>query len=149
MSKAAFFQTRGYREPWRLAFVVGLPLGGLVAAVLGGAFAPGLAYGQLDALTGGSVAAKAGSPRWARGSWWRSSRWRGSWSARTSTARSARAPARRRQGRLAPRPRPDPRPEGARVPGGERAANAALARAGDFASPVVLNWAAVGLLQER
>jgi uncharacterized protein len=59
VSKAAFFQTREYREPWRLAFIVGLPLGGLLAAVLAGTFAPDLAYGQLDALTGGSLVAKA------------------------------------------------------------------------------------------
>jgi hypothetical protein len=58
-TKAAFFQTREYREPWRLAFVVGLPLGGLVSAVLAGAFPAGLAYGQLDALTGGSLGIKA------------------------------------------------------------------------------------------
>jgi hypothetical protein len=35
-SPLAFFRAREYGERWRLAFIVGLPLGGLVAAWLGG-----------------------------------------------------------------------------------------------------------------
>jgi hypothetical protein len=58
-SRLAFFRAREYGEGWRLAFVVGLPLGGLVAAWLGGRLAPTLAFGLLDGLTGSSLAAKA------------------------------------------------------------------------------------------
>ncbi len=59
-SRLAFFDAREYRESWRLWFVVGLPIGGFAAALLAGGFAPSFAYGQLDALTRGSVAAKGG-----------------------------------------------------------------------------------------
>src|SRR5437660_6744854 len=59
-SRLPFFRQRQFHEPWRVWFVAGLPLGGLAAAALGGWFAPGLAYGSLDALTGGSLAARAG-----------------------------------------------------------------------------------------
>ena len=55
----SFFRAKEYGEPWRLAFVVGLPLGGLIAAWLAGQLSPTLAFGQLDRLTHGSVAAKA------------------------------------------------------------------------------------------
>jgi uncharacterized protein len=58
-SRASFFRAREYQEPWRLAFVIGLPLGGLIASVLAGSFSPTSAFGQLDVLTGGSAAAKA------------------------------------------------------------------------------------------
>ena len=58
-SRLSFFRTREFGERWRLALVVGLPLGGLLAAWLGGRLTPTLAFGQLDALTHGSVAAKA------------------------------------------------------------------------------------------
>ena len=58
-SRAPFFQAKEYGERWRLAFIVGLPIGGFIAAWLAGRFAPTLAFGQLDALTHGSVAAKA------------------------------------------------------------------------------------------
>jgi hypothetical protein len=57
-SRAAFFRAREYGERWRLAFVAGLPLGGVVAALLAGALTPTLAYGHLDVLTGGSLAGK-------------------------------------------------------------------------------------------
>jgi uncharacterized protein len=60
VSRASFFRAREYGEGWRLAFVVGLPVGGLGAAALGGYLTPTLAFGMLDSLTGGSVAAKAG-----------------------------------------------------------------------------------------
>ncbi len=59
-SRLSFFRQRQFHEWWRVWFVAGLPLGGLAAAALGGWFAPGLHYGSLDALTGGSLAAKAG-----------------------------------------------------------------------------------------
>jgi uncharacterized protein len=55
-----FFRHRQFHEAWRVWFVAGLPLGGLAAAALGGWFAPSLAYGSLDILTGGSLAARAG-----------------------------------------------------------------------------------------
>jgi uncharacterized membrane protein YedE/YeeE len=58
-SRSAFFRAREYHEPWRLAFIVGLPLGGLAAGALAGTFTPTLAYGQLDVLLGGSLAGKA------------------------------------------------------------------------------------------
>jgi uncharacterized protein len=59
-SRLSFFRHRQFHESWRVWFVAGLPLGGLAAAALGGRFAPSLAYGSLDALTGGSLAMKAG-----------------------------------------------------------------------------------------
>jgi len=59
-SQLSFFKARPFRERWRVWFIVGLPLGGVVASVLAGTFSPTLAYGQLDALTHGSLAAKAG-----------------------------------------------------------------------------------------
>jgi uncharacterized protein len=58
-SRLSFFRAKEYDERWRLAFVVGLPLGGLIAAWLAGQLSPTLAFGQLDRLTHGSVAAKA------------------------------------------------------------------------------------------
>lgn len=59
-SGLSFFRAKEYHESWRLWFILGLPIGGLAAAVLGGSFAPGLAYGSLDVLTGGSLPAKVG-----------------------------------------------------------------------------------------
>jgi uncharacterized membrane protein YedE/YeeE len=59
-SRLPFFRAREFQERWRLWFIAGLPLGGVLAAVLAGTFGPTLAYGQLDALTGGSLAARAG-----------------------------------------------------------------------------------------
>jgi uncharacterized protein len=77
-SRLAFFRAPEYRERWRLAFVVGLPIGGVLAGLLAGRWAPTLGWGQLDVLTGGSLGAKAGvliaggmligaGTRWARG----------------------------------------------------------------------------------
>jgi uncharacterized membrane protein YedE/YeeE len=59
-SRLSFFHAGEFRETWRVWFILGLPLGGLVAAGLGGGFAPTLAYGRLDALVHGSLLAKAG-----------------------------------------------------------------------------------------
>jgi hypothetical protein len=59
-SRLAFFRAPQFHERWRLWFVAGLPVGGLLAALLGGGFAPSFAYGMLDTLTGGAVPAKAG-----------------------------------------------------------------------------------------
>jgi hypothetical protein len=59
-SRLSFFQATQFHERWRLWFIVGLPLGGLAASVLAGGFAPSFAYGGLDALTAGSLPAKAG-----------------------------------------------------------------------------------------
>jgi uncharacterized membrane protein YedE/YeeE len=58
-SHLPFFGAKEYHEGWRIWFIAGLPVGGIVAAVLAGGLAPTLAYGQLDILTGGSLAAKA------------------------------------------------------------------------------------------
>jgi uncharacterized membrane protein YedE/YeeE len=59
-SRAEFFRAPEYHETWRLWFLLGLPLGGLLATVLArGAYVPNLAYGGLDALLDGSLAAKA------------------------------------------------------------------------------------------
>jgi uncharacterized protein len=58
-SRLSFFRASEYGERWRLAFVVGLPFGGLIAAWLGGWLTPTLAFGLLDDLTHGSVTAKA------------------------------------------------------------------------------------------
>lgn len=55
VSRLSFFGTKEYTDRWRLWFVVGLPLGGFAAALLGGQFAPVPAFGALDALTGGST----------------------------------------------------------------------------------------------
>jgi uncharacterized membrane protein YedE/YeeE len=59
-SHLRFFAAKEFHERWRLWFIVGLPIGGLVAAMLAGGFAPSLAYGQLDTLTGGFLPAKGG-----------------------------------------------------------------------------------------
>jgi hypothetical protein len=59
-SRLPFFGAKEYRESWRLWFIVGLPLGGALAAALGGGLTPTLAFGGLDALVGGSLGAKAG-----------------------------------------------------------------------------------------
>lgn len=59
-SRVPFFAAKEYREAWRLWFVLGLPIGGSLAFLLGGRFAPGWAYGGLDALVAGSLPAKAG-----------------------------------------------------------------------------------------
>ena len=58
-SRLSFFRGQEYGERWRLAFVVGLPLGGLVAACLAGQLTPTLAFGMLDGLTRGSLSGKA------------------------------------------------------------------------------------------
>lgn len=58
-SDLPFFSTKEYGERWRLWFIAGLPVGGLLAATLAGTLAPTLAFGRLDVLTGGSVAPKA------------------------------------------------------------------------------------------
>lgn len=57
-SRLTFFRAREFGERWRLWFIAGLPLGGIVAGVLAGTLTATLAYGQLDALTGGSLAVK-------------------------------------------------------------------------------------------
>ncbi len=59
-SRLPFFAAKEFREGWRIWFVAGLPIGGIVAGALAGSLAPTLAYGQLDVLTGGSLPAKAG-----------------------------------------------------------------------------------------
>jgi hypothetical protein len=59
-SRLPFFAAGEYSERWRLWFVLGLPLGGFLAVALAGRFAPGWAYGGLDALVEGSLSAKAG-----------------------------------------------------------------------------------------
>lgn len=59
-SRLSFFRAKEFHESRRVWFVLGLPLGGLVTAAVAGAFAPSLAYGSLDTLTNGSLAAKAG-----------------------------------------------------------------------------------------
>jgi uncharacterized membrane protein YedE/YeeE len=58
-SRASFFAAREYREPWRLAFVVGLPLGGVLAAALAGGWTFTTAFGQLDGLTRDAFGVKA------------------------------------------------------------------------------------------
>lgn len=59
-SRLSFFGAGQFQERWRLWFICGLPLGGVAAGVLAGTFVPTLAYGQLDVLVHGSLAAKAG-----------------------------------------------------------------------------------------
>jgi uncharacterized membrane protein YedE/YeeE len=59
-SRLAFFRAREFGETWRLWFIAGLPLGGLVASLATGDFSPGLGFGTLDVLTRDSLAAKAG-----------------------------------------------------------------------------------------
>jgi uncharacterized membrane protein YedE/YeeE len=58
-SRLTFFQQPEYGGRWRIAFILGLPIGGLVATTLAGPFTPTLAYGGLDALTHGSLGLKA------------------------------------------------------------------------------------------
>jgi hypothetical protein len=57
-SRLPFFQQPEYGGRWRIAFILGLPIGGLVATTLAGPFTPTLAYGALDALTHGSLILK-------------------------------------------------------------------------------------------
>jgi uncharacterized membrane protein YedE/YeeE len=57
-SRLAFFQQPEYAR-WRIAFILGLPVGGLVSTTLAGPFTMTLAYGGLDTLTHGSLALKA------------------------------------------------------------------------------------------
>lgn len=57
-SRLSFFRAREYADTWRLAFVVGIPVGGAVAAVLSGGWTPTLALGGLDALAHGSLSFK-------------------------------------------------------------------------------------------
>jgi uncharacterized membrane protein YedE/YeeE len=59
-SRMSFFSAKEYREGWRLWFVLGLPVGGLLAGLGSGTFVLTTAYGELDALTRGSLLAKAG-----------------------------------------------------------------------------------------
>jgi hypothetical protein len=58
-SRASFFGAREYQERWRLAFVVGLPLGGLVAVALARGWSVTTGFGELDVLTHDSLGAKA------------------------------------------------------------------------------------------
>lgn len=58
-SRAAFFRAREYHERWRLAFVIGLPLGGLVAVALARGFSVTTGFGELDVLTHDSLGMKA------------------------------------------------------------------------------------------
>jgi uncharacterized membrane protein YedE/YeeE len=57
-SRLSFFRQSEFGGRWRIAFILGLPIGGLVAAILAGAFTPTSAYGALDGLTGGSLLLK-------------------------------------------------------------------------------------------
>lgn len=59
-SRLSFFRAKEFGEPWRLWFIAGLPIGGIVAGALAGTLAPTFAYGELDTLTQGSLVAKAG-----------------------------------------------------------------------------------------
>lgn len=59
-SRLSFFRGKEFGQPWRLWFIVGLPVGGVAAALLAGTLALTTGYGQLDALTNGSLVAKAG-----------------------------------------------------------------------------------------
>jgi uncharacterized membrane protein YedE/YeeE len=56
-SRLPFFQQPEFGR-WRIAFILGLPIGGLVATMLAGPFVPTLAYGGLDALTHSSLGLK-------------------------------------------------------------------------------------------
>jgi uncharacterized membrane protein YedE/YeeE len=58
-SRLSFFRAREYGDPWRLAFVVGIPIGGALAAALAGAWTATLALGHLDVLTHGSLPFKS------------------------------------------------------------------------------------------
>ena len=58
-SRAPFFRAREYQEHWRLAFVIGLPLGGFVAVALARGFSVTTSFGGLDVLTGNSIGLKA------------------------------------------------------------------------------------------
>jgi uncharacterized membrane protein YedE/YeeE len=54
-SQLPFFRQPEFGGRWRIAFIAGLPIGGLVAAVMAGGFTLTTAYGTLDVLTRGSI----------------------------------------------------------------------------------------------
>ena len=57
-SRAPFFRAREYQERWRLAFVIGLPLGGFVAVALARGWSVTTGFGELDVLTRDSLGLK-------------------------------------------------------------------------------------------
>ncbi|MFT7581124.1 MAG: putative membrane protein YedE/YeeE [Myxococcota bacterium] len=57
-SKQPFFQTKKYADPvnWRLLFLIGIPLGGLIGLLTsGGSFVPNIDLGLYDAIYPSSV----------------------------------------------------------------------------------------------
>jgi len=59
LSGLPFFRRAPYTDPWRLWFLLGIPLGGLLSALLAGDFDVKTRIALFDALFGTSLAAKA------------------------------------------------------------------------------------------
>jgi len=59
LSGLSFFQARPYTERWRLWFLAGIPLGGLLSAALAGDLALKFRIGLFESLFGDGLGAKA------------------------------------------------------------------------------------------
>lgn len=57
-SRRSFFHSGVYAEPWRLWFVLGIPLGGLASALLTGTAEPRLEIGTFEEIFGAALATK-------------------------------------------------------------------------------------------
>jgi hypothetical protein len=60
ISRSSFFKDRPYGERWRLWFLLGFPLGGLLSAALAGRLQPTFRIGTFETLFGESMLVKAG-----------------------------------------------------------------------------------------
>jgi len=58
--KLAYFQKKPYNETWRLWFMAGLPLGGLLGALLAGPWGVTTAMGLFDTAISSSLVVKIG-----------------------------------------------------------------------------------------
>jgi hypothetical protein len=59
VSGLPFFKKKPFSERWRLWFLAGLPLGGLLSAALSGDLRPKFHIGQFETVFGGDPAVKA------------------------------------------------------------------------------------------
>lgn len=59
VSGLEFFRSKPFTDPWRLWFILGIPLGGLISAALAGALTLKLRMGLFETVFGESLLAKA------------------------------------------------------------------------------------------